>query len=39
MDARETGNACKILAGKSAMWLPLGRAMRTWKDSTEIGLK
>jgi hypothetical protein len=39
MDMRETRNACKMLAGKSEMWLPLGRAMRTRKDGIEMDLE
>ena len=36
---RETRNARKMLAGKSAMLLPLGRAMLTVKDDIEMDLE
>jgi len=36
---RERRNACVILAGKSPMWLPLGRAMHIRKDDTEMALE
>jgi hypothetical protein len=39
MDIRETRNARKMLAGKSAVLLPLGRAMRTGKDDIELDLE
>jgi hypothetical protein len=39
MYMRERRNACKILAGKSAMWLPLGRAMHILKGGIETDLE
>jgi len=39
MEMRERRNACKILVGKFAMWLPLGRAMRARKDGIEMDIE
>jgi len=39
MIMRERRNACVMLAGKSAMWLPLGRAMLIRKDDIEMVLE
>jgi len=39
MDMRERRNACKMLVGKSAVWLPLGRAMRTRKNGIEMDIE